>query len=153
METWQNYEEIALFLIDKFRLEFGLEFVEGKQMIEGLRSGTKWEIEGKGIRDGTTGIVIIECRRYTTSRLDQESLCGLAYRILDTSATGGIVVSPLPLQKGARKIAAAENVVVVRLNENSTPYKYMLSFLNKVMAGVQDSLQLNVQESARVKIL
>jgi hypothetical protein len=74
MEAWLSYEDATRFLIDKCRLEFGLKAVEGKQEIEGHRSGTKWEIEGKGIREGDTRFFIIECRRYTTSRLEQEAL-------------------------------------------------------------------------------
>lgn len=152
METWRSYEDVARFLIAKFGDKFGLKTVEGKQVIEGLRSGTAWEIEGKGVREGDSGFVIIECRRYTTSRLVQESLGGLAYRIMDTGAAGGIVVSPLGLQEGAQKVAAAENVIEVRLDQNSTPYEYVLSFLSNVMVGLVDTVDLNPADSLRIGI-
>ena len=54
------------------------------------------------------GFVIIECRRYTKSRQSQEKIGGLAYRILDTGARGGILISPLGMQEGASKIADVE---------------------------------------------
>ena len=47
-----QYEEVARILLNRMRKEFGLERVEGKQDIEGLKSGTSWEIDAKGIREG-----------------------------------------------------------------------------------------------------
>jgi hypothetical protein len=38
----------------------GLERVEGKQKLVGNRSGTQWEVEGKGVKLGDEGFVIIE---------------------------------------------------------------------------------------------
>src|SRR5262250_1546186 len=40
-------------------------------------------------------------------------LGGIAYRIRDSGAEGGIVVSPLGLQEGAAKVAKKENIVSV----------------------------------------
>jgi hypothetical protein len=96
--------------------EFGLNFVEGKQRIQGLRSGTAWEIDA----EGDQRFFIVECRRYTTSKQNQEKVRVLAYRISDTGAVGGILVSPLGLQEGAAKIAAAANIISIELLENST---------------------------------
>ena len=64
----------------------------------------------------------------------------MAYTIIDTGAQGGIIVSPLGLQKGAEKVAAAANVVNVILNENCDRYEYIMKFLNKLMIGVLDSI-------------
>ncbi len=55
---------------------------------------------------------------------------------------GGIIVSPLGLQEGAQQVAAAENIVEVHLDENSTPEQFVMSFLNKIMVGVADTIQL-----------
>jgi len=57
---WESYEKVAAHLLDQFAVEFGLERVEGKQHIQGQYSGTKWEIDAKGIREGHVGFVIIE---------------------------------------------------------------------------------------------
>jgi hypothetical protein len=150
--AWRTYEEVAAFLLDKFGHEFGLKTVEGKQLIDGLRSGTPWEIEGKGIREGDSGFVIIECRRYTTSRQNQEKTGALAYRITDTGAAGGIVVSPLGLQEGAKKVAAAEKILEVHLDKNSTAFDYVLSFLNRVMVGLTDDLSVCLRESGQIEV-
>jgi hypothetical protein len=75
----------------------------------------------------------------------------LAYRIIDTGAKGGIIVSPLGLQEGADKIAAAENVVNVILNENCNRYEFMMRFLNKVMIGLHAGCKATVELEARDK--
>ena len=137
METWKTYEEVAAYLLNQFATKFGLERVEGKQAVSGQRSGTTWEIDGKGLHKGDQGFVIVECRRYTTSKQNQEKVGGLAYRIIDTGAAGGIIVSPLGLQEGAEKVAAAENITDVRLNENCNQFEYVMSFLKNVMIGAQ----------------
>jgi hypothetical protein len=128
--------------LNQFANEFGLEYVERKQEIQGGRSGTTWEIDGKGVRQGSGGFIIIECRCYTTSRQNQEKVGALAYRIADTGAAGGIIVSPLGLQEGAEKVATAENIISVRLNAECTQHEFVLGFLNKIMIAVLDTLSL-----------
>ena len=112
---WKTYEEVSTYLLNQFAKEFGLEHVEPKQKVEGKRSGTLtfWEIDAKGVRQGDEGFFIPECRRYTISRPNQELVGALAYRILDTGAEGGIVVTPLGIQDGAKKVAWAEKIIHV----------------------------------------
>jgi len=141
MPQWESYEQVGAYLLDQFAAEFGLDRVEGKQEVAGHRSGTSWEIDAKGVRQGKDGFVIVEFRRHTTSRQNQEKLGSLAYRIIDTGAKGGIIVSPLGLQVGAERIAAAENVINVILSEGCNRYEYMMRFLNRVMIGVHDTAE------------
>lgn len=140
MEKWSSYEEVATYLLNQFAAEFGLSRVESNQTVVGERSGTSWAIDAKGFRRGDSGFVIVECRRYTTSKQNQEKVGGLAYRIIDTGADGGIIVSPLGLQEGAERVAAAEKIVSVQLDKDSTQHEYFMQFLNKVMIGVLDTL-------------
>jgi len=140
MTKWRSYEEVAAYLLNLFASEFALARVEGNQAVVGNRSGTNWKIDAKGCREGDSGFVIVECRRYTTSKQNQEKVAGLAYRIIDTGAEGGIIVSQLGLQEGAERIAASENIVSVRLDKDSTPHEFVLQFLNKVMIGLQDTI-------------
>ncbi|MDD4929710.1 MAG: hypothetical protein PHP85_10575 [Gallionella sp.] len=133
---WKTYEEVAAYLLNEFAKEFGLSRVETKQSIIGQRSGTPWAIDAKGIRHNNEGFVIIECRRYTTTKQNQEKLGGLAYRIIDSGADGGIIVSPLGLQAGANKIAQSENIISIELHEDSTPLEFSMQFLNKIFIGV-----------------
>lgn len=150
MAKWMTYEEVTAYLLDQFAVEFGLERVEGKQLLVGHRSGTMWEIDAKGFRQGGSGFVIVECRRYIKSRQRQGKIGSLAYQIIDTGAEGGIIVSPLGLQEGAGRVAAAESIVEVRLNEECTQREYLLQFLNKVMVGLQDTFSL--RDSVKIEV-
>jgi hypothetical protein len=148
---WRTYEEVAKYLLSKFAIEFGLSTVEGKQRVPGIRSQTEWEIDAKGVSEGNEGFVIIECRRYTTSKQNQARVASLAYRIIDTGAQGGIIVSPLGLQEGAQKIAGAERIVNVQLSPDSTPHKFAMEFLNKIFIGV-GTLQVPPLPKISVKV-
>lgn len=135
---WKTYEEVAAYLLGMFAEHFGLSRVEGKQSVDGLRSKTKWTIDAKGISSGAEAFIIIECRRHTTSKEDQEQLGGLAYRIIDTGAQGGILVSPLGFQSGAQKVAQAENITHVELHPDSTPTEFAMRFLNQMFVGIHE---------------
>ena len=141
--SWQSYEEVAAYILNKFADEFGLSHVDGKQSLKGLRSGTNWIIDAKGFCEDNEGFVIIECRRYTSSKQNQEKVGGVAYRILDTGAKGGIIVSPLGLQSGAQRIAKAENILTVQLENDCTPTEFSMQFLNKIFVGFHDSIPLS----------
>jgi hypothetical protein len=95
-KAWETYEEVARFLLEEMSdtLGLGLERVEGKQKLAG-KSGTKWQVDAKGVKAEDGAIVIVECRRWTTSKPDQEDVGAFAYRIGDVGAAGGIVVTPL----------------------------------------------------------
>jgi hypothetical protein len=136
---YESYETVANFLLNDIARVLGLQRVEGKQDLVGNRSGTTWTVDGKGVKaESGEAFVIIECRRYTTSKAKQEHLGAIAYRIIDTEAASGIIVTPHGLQKGAQKVADAENVISVFLDENSTRTEYLLSFLNRIYSGVSD---------------
>ena len=143
---WKSYQEVAAHLLNQMAAHFDLERVEGTQDLAGLRSGTSYTIDAKGVRVGSEAFVLIECRCYTTSKQKQEHLAALAYRIIDTGAAGGIIVSPLGLQEGATRIADAEHIISVQLSEDSTTTEYVLAFLNKLVAAVTDDA--HVEDSA-----
>ena len=149
-KAWESYEEVAVYLLDQVGDRLGLDFelVEGKQDVYGSRSGAKWEIDGKAVTVGEEEFVIIECRRYTTSRLKQEQAAALAYRIADTGAKGGIFVSPFGLQEGAKKIASAEGIHEIFMDENSTRSDYMVKFLDRATLGVSAQIRFNVLANA-----
>lgn len=132
---WTSYEDVARYLLNQMAQEFGLQWVEQKQTIKGLHSGTAWEIDAKGVLDDNEAFVIVECRRYPKARQKQAQVAALAWTIKDTGACGGIVVSPRGFQEGAAKVAAAADIQNVTLSEDSTAYDYMLTFLNKVFIG------------------
>lgn len=150
-EVWKNYEEVGTFLINKMAEEFDLKIVENKQKLVGKISGTKWEIDAKGILKNEKAFIVIEFRRYTTKRISQEDVAGLAYRIEDLGAKGGILVSPLGLQEGAKKIAKSSKIVEVKMDENCTIYDYILIFLNKIKVGCHG--ELNFKSSLTAKLI
>jgi hypothetical protein len=91
------------------------------------------------------GFVIIECRRHTKQGLSQEAVGGLAFRISDTGAAGGIIVSPLPLQSGAKLVAENQGIYEVQLSAESTTSDYVLRFLGRAFHGISINL---ISESA-----
>jgi hypothetical protein len=133
-KTWQSYEVVAQYLLNQFAEHFKLGKVEGKHIVPG-ESGAEWEIDAKGIKSDGEGFIIVECRRHTRPRLNQESMAALAFRIQDTGAQGGIIVSPLDLQSGAKKVAAYSHVQYVTLDPKSTTSDFMMSFLNQIFVG------------------
>lgn len=130
-KEWKSYEDLTAHLLEQWAEEFGLDRVERGGKIIGLRSGTEYSLDAKGFKKGGEGIVIIECRRYLKSKQKQEQMGGLAYRIIDTGADGGFIVTPLGLQEGARLIANAENITEVILGPDSTTTDHVINFLNK----------------------
>jgi Restriction endonuclease len=136
---WERYQAVAADLLNRFATQFGLDRVEGKQKIRGEKS--TWEIDAKGMRDSDGAVILVECRR-KKRKLDQEALAAIAYRIQDIGAQGGIVVSPLKLQSGAKRIANAESIIEVQLDQDSTSLDFAMRFLGKLMAGacVQDGV-------------
>jgi hypothetical protein len=147
---WEEYEKVAAHLLHVLRREFGLERVEGKQHLVGKDTGTEWEVDAKGILEDGEGFVLIECRRYTKSKQSQERVAALAFRIQDTGASGGIIVSPLGLQQGAAKVAQSANIISVEIDANSTPENFAVRFLTRLFMGVTDTIRVSDKQHVTV---
>lgn len=139
---WKNYEEVAVYLLNKLTEHFGVGRFEGKQCIPGA-SGTEWEIDAKGCADGSNRIIVVECKRHTKNGISQALTGALAWVIQDVGAEGGILVSPIGLQEGAKKVAAGSKIIEVVLDQNSTTTDYFLSFLNQIHIGISDKITTN----------
>jgi len=150
-KVWKNYEEVGTFLLNKMAEEFGIKIVESKQKLVGKISGTKWEIDAKGITGNENEFIAIEYRRYTTKRISQKDVAGLAYTIKDLGSKGGILVSPLGFQEGAKKVSKSSNIIEVKMDENSTTLDYILKFLNKIKVGCHG--ELNFKSSLKIKLI
>lgn len=140
MQQFENYEQVATHLLNEFAHHLGLARVEAKQHVRGQMSGTVWEIDAKGITTDGVNFIIIECRRYPSSRPSQDELSGLAWRIQDTGARGGFIVTPLGIQEGAAKVAAAATIESIRLDASSTTADYVMRFLNRAFVGASHRL-------------
>jgi len=126
-----TYEELATIFLNLLRTEFGLDRVEPKQSLPG-KSGATWRIDAKGVKEKSGGTVVVECRRKSRDGITQEEAAALAWRITDLSGVAGIFVSPIGLQEGAEKVAAAAaDIIHVTLNPNSTPQSFAFEFLGK----------------------
>lgn len=147
---WEKYEEVATYLLDKIKKDLKLKSIEGKQKLVGENTGTEWEVDAKGVSEEGGGIVLIECRRYTKSRQSQEKVAAFAYRIQDTKADGGIIVSPLGLQSGAKKVAEANNIISVEIDSNSTPASFTMRFLKHFFIGVSASFGCSAEAKITV---
>lgn len=150
MKAWESYEDVARHILRQCSKEFGLSDVEGKQVVAG-GSGTTWEIEGKGIKENDAGFVIIECRRYPKDRIKQESVGGLAFRIIDTGANGGIIVTPVGLQEGAERVARSQNIETFILHPESTTANYVARYLHKIMVGITETM--TIRDEVRVEVV
>lgn len=151
-KQWKTYEEVAAYLLNQFAEHFGLGRFEGKQVVAG-ESGTEWEIDAKGCATDRGNFVVVECKRHTKTGISQAITGGLAWSIQDTGASGGILVSPIGLQEGAKKVAAKANIVEVILDQNSTKSDYILNFLNQVCLGFSENMNLNITESLTIAIM
>lgn len=106
----------------------------------------------KAIRESDGSIVIVECRRYN-SRLSQEALGAVAYRIRNLGAAGGITVSPMPLQAGAAKVAKAEQIEHVELRPESTREQWIAKIDQITHIGITETAAFTVTESLEVRVL
>ena len=134
-KPWEVYEQAARIVVNDLRQQLGLINVEGKQELLGT-SGASWEIDGKAILVGQAGFLVMEARRRTTSGQKQEDIAAIAYRIHDLGGTGGIIVSPLPLQTGAKIIAEHANIHQIRLESWSTAENYLAEFMGRTFYGI-----------------
>jgi hypothetical protein len=148
-KQWKTYEEVAAYLLNQFAEHFEVGKFEGKQIVAG-NSGTEWEIDAKGCSDDGITFIVVECKRHTKSGISQAITAALAYSIQDIGASGGILVSPIGLQEGAKKVAAKAGIVEVILDQNSTTTDYVLKFLNRICVGVSDDMNQHLSDTVTV---
>lgn len=132
---------MATYLLNRLAEHFGVGRFEGKQILPG-ESGTEWEIDAKGVGENGARTIVVECKRHTKSGISQAITGALAFTIQDVGAQGGILVSPLGLQEGAKKVAAHTNIVEVTLTPESTTTEYVLRFLNQIHVGTVAQVHL-----------
>ena len=136
-KPWERYEVVAKELLNSIASEFGVDRFEGKQSVRGS-SGTTWEIDAKGVTEEGKRFVVVECRE-TRARQSQAKVGALAFTLIDTGADAGVIVSPMPLQLGAQKVAIARHIHHVQIDANSTPREFAMKFLDKLFMGVADT--------------
>jgi hypothetical protein len=133
LTPWPTYEDVARRVLLDMKEALGISRVECKQTVGG--ASTSWELDAKALTVDGKSFLVVEARRHTASGLKQEDMAAIAFRIDDLGAKGGIVVSPLPLQRGAKAIAAAKNIAHVKLAADSTLETYFAEFLGRAFIG------------------
>ena len=138
LAAWATYEDVATYLLHQMAAEFGLQHVEGKQKARG--KATNWEIEVNGSAVNGALFLVVACRWHKTPHLSQAAMGGLAYRIEETGAQGGIVVRRLGLQEGAEHIAAADSMQTVHLDANHPGTDDLLTLLHQLRSVLAASV-------------
>lgn len=133
-KAWKTYEEVARYVLAQLRDVLQISEVAAEQVLPG-QSGTSWNVEGIAIRASNGKFLILECKRYPTTRVNQEQIGGLAFRIDDTGADGAILVSPLPLQAGAKLVAEAKGIAHLVLTPLSRSESYLAEYLGQRFHG------------------
>ena len=149
--AWSAYEDAARKVLADIRQVLGVSAVEGKQLLAGL-SGTSWEIDAKAWCEGSDGFLVVEVRRHTSAGLKQEEVAAVAYRIQDVGASGGIIVTPSPMQKGARLVAASADISHVRLSPESTTESYLAEFMGRRFLGASITESLHATDSCDAQV-
>ncbi len=98
--TWERYEDVARQLIDDIKSSLGLSMVNPDKKEFPKKDGGICEIDVSAYDMSDGKLVLVECRN-KNKRLPQEEVHGFAYRIQQTNAKRGIIVTPIGLQKGA----------------------------------------------------
>jgi hypothetical protein len=136
MEPWRKYEDAVRSIIAQHRDLLGLDSVELSPVkLEG-KSGNTWNIEIIGYTAGQRKLVLVEVRRKTTRNIEPEEVGGFAYRIEDTGAEKGYMVTPLDrgLSIGAAKIAGYEEIGHINVSVEATPEDYIIQHMNSMFA-------------------
>ena len=149
-KSWKSYEDVTRQLLKDVREHLGLEKIEGKQKVKGQITGTEWEIEAVAYEVGTGKMVLVECKKRSTAKIPQETIGGFAYRIQDTGAEGGILVTTLGLQEEAQKVARAAKITEVRLDPNATSESYIAQIANNFFLKFTD--RVTVTDYVQIKI-
>lgn len=134
-DDWRVYEDAARAVIQNLHQDLGIDSVSDKQTVLG-KSGTQWEFDALAFQDNGENFIIIEARRYTTSSLKQKDIATSAFSIGDVGAVGGIVISPLPLQRGAELVAKMSGIKPLRLSPDSTSVDYLAESMSRRFIGV-----------------
>ncbi|WP_028886836.1 hypothetical protein [Teredinibacter turnerae] len=140
--NWKSYEEVACFLLNRYREYFGITQFQPKGNLVGIESGTIWELDAIGVNIDGEPICLVECRCVKNPQ-KQKDLASIAYQIKDCGADSGILVTSVEPQLGAKKVASSVGIQTVILSSNSTKQEFIMKFRSIVSVGLLDSLKIS----------
>lgn len=138
-QEWETYEDVARQLIDDIKIYLGLSLVNEDKREFKKNDGGKCEIDISAYDLSDGKLVLVECRK-KKKRLSNEEIDGFAYRIQQTNAKRGIIVTPLGLQQGARIAADGAKISLIRLDENSNKENYIARITQQIFLKVTDQM-------------
>jgi hypothetical protein len=120
----------------------GISKVEAKQRLAGA-SGTKWEVDAKGVLVDGHGFLVVECKERSNKKIDQAVVASLAFQVDDVGAQGAVIVTSIGLQKGAEIIARHKGFHLVYLPKDGTFEQFFASCGNHLFQKVSDQVNVN----------
>jgi|GEM_PF-6999986 len=156
-KKWRTYELAAAQLlrdVGPFLLASGVRI---DQTVRG-ESGNNWNIEVTAYDVDTNRLIIVECKRYKR-KVNREMVGGFVYRIKDVGGRG-ILVTTLPLQKGASLTVGHEKIAHIILKPDSTEHDYHAQIANQIFikhsfieaATAHDSLSVTVRSEPDLEL-
>lgn len=132
-KKWENYEQVAGQLLRDIKDRLSLSRIEPKQKRTG--DATDWEVDVVAYEAHTEKLILVECK-LLSYRVDQRTMGSFAYSIKDSGAKGGIFVTTIGFQTGARKIANKEKIAQIILRGDSDVDNYVAELMNHIVIKI-----------------
>ena len=151
-KDWERYEQVVRTILESLREHLGYSRVDPKGDLPG-RSGTEWEIDATAYQLADGKLVLIECKDYPDRKVTQGEMGVHAYHIIETGAAGGLFVTPVGYQKGAKLVANAAKIGMATLNLDATEREYDLNIAGRLFFGreAKGGIRLGATASASVE--
>ncbi|MEH2402937.1 restriction endonuclease [Nostoc sp.] len=137
-KEWETYEDVARQLIDDIKFHLGLSLVNEDKRKFKKNDGGECEVDVSAYDMSDEKLVLVECRK-KKEPLSQEEVHGFAYRIQQTNAKRGIIVTTIGLQQGARIAADGAKIALIRLDGNSAKQEYIAKITQQIFVKVTDT--------------
>lgn len=151
MKKWVAYEEAAQRVVSDMRALLGVVHVGDKQILSGV-DGATYELDAVAWTDDAGSFLLIEAKRHNRG-LTQDTINSIIYKFIKVGAGGAIVVTPMPLQRGAKKAADFDHVIHIKLSADSTPVDYLAEYMGKRFLGASISDTLIVKDECDAVVI
>lgn len=151
-KEWERYEDVARQVIDDIKSHLGLSLVNEDKIEFKKKDGGKCEIDISAYDMSDGKLVLVESRKKNKS-LNQEEVHGFAYRIQQTGAKRGIIVTTIGLQQGAQIAADGAKITLIRLNEGSTKEEYVAKITQQIFLKITDKCKMGISFIGGINIV
>lgn len=151
MKRWTIYEDAVKRVISDMRALLGVEAVGDKQKIPGV-DGATYELDAVAWTDAEGSFLLVEAKQHKRG-LSQDTVNAVVYKLMKVGASGAIIVTPVPLQRGAKKAADFDGVIHIILSADSTPEDYLAEYLGKCFLGASISENVTVADQCDAVVI